>query len=61
MANNCMHYDTWAKHSSVSSEKYAAVLPVLIKEFETASPFSVKINTLSANFLMECMEVQSKM
>ena len=34
MANNCMYCDTLAKHSRVNSEKYAAMLCVLIKEFE---------------------------
>jgi len=35
MANNFRHFDTLAKHSPVNSEKYAAVLSILIKEFET--------------------------
>jgi len=34
IANNCMHFDTLAKHSPVNCEKYAAVLAVLIKELE---------------------------
>ena len=34
VANNFMHFDVLAKHSPVNSEKYAAVLSVLIKEFE---------------------------
>jgi len=34
MANNCTHFDTLVKHCSVSREKYAAMLSVLIKEFE---------------------------
>jgi len=34
MANNCMHSDRLAKHSLGNSEKYAAVLSVLMKEFE---------------------------
>jgi len=29
-ANNFMHFDTVAKHSPVNSEKYAAVLSILI-------------------------------
>ena len=33
-ANNVMHFDTLAKHSPVNSEKYAALLFKLIKEFE---------------------------
>ena len=34
VANNFMHFDVLAKHSPVNSEKYAALLSVLIKEFE---------------------------
>ena len=33
MANNCVHFDSLAKHSPVNSEKYTAVLSLLIKEF----------------------------
>lgn len=35
MANNCMHFDTPAGHSSANSEKYSAVLSIVIKEFES--------------------------
>ena len=63
-----MHFDALAKHSPVNSKTYAAVLHVLIKEFEKrfqdcwkkssifgvfVTPFSVDINTLPANFQME--------
>ena len=34
MENNFMHFDALAKHSPVNSKTYAAVLHVLIKEFE---------------------------
>ena len=34
MANNFMPFHTIAKHSPANSEKYAAVLCILIKEFE---------------------------
>lgn len=34
MANKFMHFDKLAKHSAVNREKYVAVLPTLIKEFE---------------------------
>ena len=34
VANNFMHFDTLAKHSSVNSERPEAVLSILIKEFE---------------------------
>ena len=34
MANNCLYFDTLAKHSAVNSEKYAAVLSSLMQEFE---------------------------
>lgn len=37
-ANDSMHFDTLAKQSSVNREKYAAVLSVLIKEFEKGLP-----------------------
>ena len=58
----------------MNSEKYAVLLSILIKEFENrlhnswkkhhfggiiATPFSVDINTLPANFQMECIELQS--
>lgn len=32
MANNCMHFDTLAKHSPVNREEYAYLLSILIKE-----------------------------
>jgi len=34
MANNRMHVDTLAKHKALKREEYAAMLSVLIKEFE---------------------------
>ena len=34
MANNFMHFDTLAKHSSVNSERPEAVLSILVKEFK---------------------------
>ena len=34
MANNFRYFDMLAKDSTVNSEKYAAMLSVLIKEFE---------------------------
>ena len=34
MANRFMHLDTLAKHSPVNSEKYAAMLSILIHELE---------------------------
>ena len=73
-ANNFMHFDTLAKHGPVNNEKYAALLFDLIQEFENrfqdfrknhqsfgifATPFSVDINILPANFQMECIELQS--
>jgi len=33
-ANSVRHFDTLAKHSPANSKKYAAFLPVLIKEVE---------------------------
>jgi len=73
MRNNCVQLDTLNKHSLVNSEKYAALLCVFIQEFKNifqdckknhiffvifTTPFSVHINTLSANFQMECIELQ---
>ncbi|XP_041419118.1 general transcription factor II-I repeat domain-containing protein 2-like [Xenopus laevis] len=73
-ANNFMHFNTLAKHVPVNTEKYAALLYDLIQEFEKrfqdfrenkqhfaifATPFSVDINMLPANFQMECIELQS--
>ena len=65
-------FDILAKHNPVNSEKFAPMLSALIKEFENRfeccqnnlqfifiSPFSVDINTLTANFQMECIELQS--
>jgi len=67
VANNCVHFGMLAKHSPVNNEKYTSLLSVLIKEFENrsqdfqyshefwglfATPFSVNINTLPANFQM---------
>ena len=34
MTDHSMHLNTLAEHSPVNSKKYAAVLSVLIKEFE---------------------------
>jgi len=34
IAHNCVHFDTPAKHRTVNTEKYTAVLSVLIKECE---------------------------
>jgi len=34
MANKIIHFDTLAKHSPVNSRKYAAMLSILIKQFE---------------------------
>jgi len=34
MANDLMHFDTMAKHNSANSKKYAALLFILINEFE---------------------------
>ena len=34
MTNNLMHFDTLAKHSPVNTEKYAAVLSILMNKFE---------------------------
>ena len=68
-----MHFDTLAKHSPVNSEKYSALLCDFIQEFEnifqdvwednqyfavSATPFSVGINMLPANFQMERVELQ---
>ena len=39
MANNCMHFDTLAKHSPVKSKKYTALLSILVNlrtDFKTA-------------------------
>jgi len=34
MANNCMYFDTLAKHIPINSKEYAVMLSLLIKEFE---------------------------
>lgn len=62
-----MHFDTLAEHRA----KYAAVFSVLVQELEnrskdcktsdqfmSARPLSVDINTLPANFQMQCIELQ---
>ena len=56
VANNLMRVDTLTKHSPVNNEKCAAVLSVVIKEFERGfHPFfaifltSVDINTFFSN------------
>jgi len=90
MTNNFMHSNALAKHSfemhvhfdtlvrnifTVNSEKYTAVISVLLQEFESrfrdfkkknhyffaifANSFSVDINTLPANFQMECRQLPS--
>lgn len=35
IANNITYFDTFAKYSPVNSEKYAVMLAIVIKEFET--------------------------
>ena len=74
MANNCMHFDTLAKHSPVNRKKICSFNLCFDNELENmfqdcqkshkffgifATPFSVNINTLPANFQMECIELQS--
>jgi len=39
-----MHFDTVVNHRPVISEKYAAVLSVLVKEFENVSRLEKKNN-----------------
>ena len=73
-ANNFIRFDTLAKHSPVNSEKHAASLFDLIQEFENRfqdfwennqyfaifeTQFSININTLPANFQMECIKLQT--
>lgn len=73
-ANKFMHLDTLAKHSPANSTKYSALLFDLIQELENglqdfqtnkqyfhiiATPCSVDINILPANFQMECIELPS--
>lgn len=76
MANNGSDLHTLAKHSSLSSRKYAAVLSIVIMEFETkfqdckkkviifltifVTLFSVSINTTPANFQIEYIDINSK-
>lgn len=75
MANKFMEFNTLAKNSPVNSEKYTGVLSVLIKEcanrFQDCKKpncflvslqlhFSININTLLANFQMQCTELQPK-
>ena len=51
MANNCMPFDTLAEHSPVNSEKHAAMLCILIKEFENRFQ-DCKKKTKNINFLV---------
>ena len=74
MANNCMHFDTLAKHSPVNRKKICSFNLCFDNELENmfqdcqkshkffgifATPFSVNTNTLPANFNIECIELQS--
>lgn len=68
--NSSIHFVTLVEHIPKNSEKYTAVLSFLIKEFENSrllkkksqsafvTPFSTDINTLPANFQVECIELQ---
>lgn len=71
--NNYVHFATLSKHGPVNTEKYTALLSALIQEFENrfkdfqknslyfsifATPFSADINSVPANFQMECIELQ---
>ena len=75
MRNNVICFDALAKHRPVNSRKDAALLFILIKEFENRFQdckksncflvslqlhFSININTLLANFQMQCIELQPK-
>lgn len=75
MANKFMRFDTLAKHDPVNSKKYATMLSFLVQEFENrfqdcrkddqffclyTMSFSFKMNTWSADFRIECAELQSK-
>ena len=44
MANSFMHFDVLAKHSLMNSEKYAALLSILVKGFENMSQDCQKKN-----------------
>ena len=73
MANGSVHCDALAKHSPVSSKKYALCFLFryrnLRRGFKIAEkinffcifviPFSVNIKILPVNFQMECIELQS--
>ena len=73
MANSSICFDTLTKYSPMNSEKYT-LLSILIKEFENrfqdcrknsqfsgifVTSFSADINTLPANFYIECIDLQS--
>lgn len=67
----CMHFDTLARHSALSSEEYTAMLSRLIKKFENRfqdykknqftfpTLFAFDINTWPENFEIDCIEFQS--
>lgn len=73
MANTFMQLDTLAKHSPVNSEKYTAVLTILLKGFESSSKtakklsffwylcdsISISVNARPAGFQMECIKLQA--
>jgi len=55
MANSCMHCDTLAKHTALSSEKHAVVLSVLMKEFENRFQDSKKKKNKINNLCFQSM------
>lgn len=71
MAHNFVHFDILAECSPVNTEKYAALLSILMKKFEnrfqdcwipglfwgmSATAFSININIWYENSQMECIQ-----
>jgi len=53
MANNCMHFDTLAKHRALNSEEYTAMLFVSIKKFKNKIMESLELERTFKGYLVQ--------
>jgi len=54
-ANNCMCFDTLAKYRALNSEENAAMLSVLIKEFENKIIETLEVEEIFRGYLIQLL------